>query len=57
MNCTFNTKYFNESDAKCVLKTEDGRNKFASGHAELIKAIDDVVVSKTLFVKSQVECH
>lgn len=46
MNCTFSAKYFNQSDAQCVLKKEDGRNKLAGGHAELIKAIDDVVVSK-----------
>lgn len=46
MNCTFSAKYFNQNESGCGLRVEDGRNKFASGHAELIKAIDDVVVSE-----------
>lgn len=28
-----------------MLKAVDGRNKFVSGHAELTKAIDELVVS------------
>lgn len=45
LECTFNEKYFNQNDSECTMKVEDGRNKFASGHAELIKPVDDAVVS------------
>lgn len=48
LECTFDEKYFNRNESDCSMKAEDGRNKFAGGHAELIKAIDDAVVSKCL---------
>lgn len=45
LDCIFDEKYFNQNDAECVMKVEDGRNKFAGGHGELAKAIEEDVVS------------
>lgn len=46
LNCTFNENYFNVTNSECILKAEGGRNKLAGGHAQLIKAVDDVMVRK-----------
>lgn len=45
LDCIFNEKYFNQNESECTMKVEDGRNKFARGHGELVKSIDDAVVS------------
>lgn len=45
LDCIFDEKYFNQNESECVMKVEDGRNKFAGGHGELATAIDDAVVS------------
>lgn len=41
LECTFDEMYFIRNESECAMKVEDGRNKFAGGHSELIKAIDD----------------
>lgn len=41
-----NSNYFNESNGgECALKSVDGRNKFFSGHGDLVKPIDEPKVS------------
>lgn len=45
LDCIFDEKYFNQNESECVMKVEDGRNKFAGGHGVLAKDIDDAVVS------------
>lgn len=45
LECIFNEKYFNRNESECAMKVEDGRNKFAGGHGELERAIDDAVVT------------
>lgn len=45
LNCTFNDEYFNLNETECYLKVEGGRNKYAGGRSELIKSLDDIVVS------------
>lgn len=51
LDCVFDEKYFNQNDSECVMKEEDGRNKFAGGHGELATAIDEDVVSTCYTVK------